>query len=137
MVGLSAGVLTGGGSAAHKTCQLYRPWSEAGNVTLIERPTRVITACSVQSSLPCAHAGGQYQMRDLLVNEKKASEERALLFREATAAREEAEAINRAKDVFLATLSHELRTPLTAVLGWVRVLRGVKMDDKIAGMRWR
>jgi PAS domain S-box-containing protein len=36
----------------------------------------------------------------------------------------EAEAQNRAKDNFLATLSHELRTPMTSILGWVQFLRG-------------
>ncbi len=43
-------------------------------------------------------------------------------------ARAEAEAASRAKDVFLATLSHELRTPLTAMLGWIRMVRGGKLD---------
>ncbi len=33
----------------------------------------------------------------------------------------QAEANNRMKDDFLATLSHELRTPLTAILGWARI----------------
>jgi signal transduction histidine kinase/ActR/RegA family two-component response regulator len=34
-----------------------------------------------------------------------------------------AQAANRAKDEFLATLSHELRTPMTSALGWASMLR--------------
>jgi PAS domain S-box-containing protein len=47
-------------------------------------------------------------------------------------ARQEAEAANRLKDEFLATLSHELRTPLTAVLGWVRMLREGSLEEPAA-----
>jgi signal transduction histidine kinase/CheY-like chemotaxis protein len=50
------------------------------------------------------------------------------LVRRESEARVEAEAANRTKDDFLATLSHELRTPLTAILGWVTILRQQPAD---------
>lgn len=44
---------------------------------------------------------------------------------------QEAEALNRAKDEFLATVSHELRTPLNAILGWSSLLRERPLDEKV------
>jgi PAS domain S-box-containing protein len=41
---------------------------------------------------------------------------------------QEAEAANRMKEEFLATVSHELRNPLNAIMGWVHLLRSEKLD---------
>jgi signal transduction histidine kinase len=40
-----------------------------------------------------------------------------------------AEAANRTKDEFLATLSHELRSPLGVILTWVTLLRSGRIDE--------
>ncbi len=54
---------------------------------------------------------------------KFAQDERDKLLESERKARQDAEAANRLKDEFLATLSHELRSPLNAIVGWVHVLR--------------
>jgi PAS domain S-box-containing protein len=67
-------------------------------------------------------------IRDLTARVRTERERDDLLVREARA-RSEAEAANRAKDEFLATLSHELRTPLNAIVGWTHMLRDGAMDE--------
>jgi signal transduction histidine kinase/CheY-like chemotaxis protein len=64
---------------------------------------------------------------------KRAQAEHRRLFLEAESARAEAEAANRAKDEFLATLSHELKTPVGIMNVWGEVLR--RAPDE--GMRQR
>jgi signal transduction histidine kinase/DNA-binding response OmpR family regulator len=72
------------------------------------------------------------ELQQEVTERKQAEEERSKLLVREQAARAEAEAANRTKDEFLATLSHELRTPLTAVLGWAHLLRSGKLTDETA-----
>ncbi|HEY9633887.1 MAG TPA: response regulator [Coleofasciculaceae cyanobacterium] len=67
-------------------------------------------------------------MRDF-TERKQAEDERNQLLAREQEARAAAEAANRLKDEFLATLSHELRSPLNAMLGWIRLLNSRKFDE--------
>jgi signal transduction histidine kinase len=78
-------------------------------------------------------SGRVYTAADLVLAEEVARRaavavDHAGMYRAAQQALAQAEAANRGKDDFLATLSHELRTPLNATLGWARLLRGGRLD---------
>jgi PAS domain S-box-containing protein len=62
---------------------------------------------------------------------RKAEHERERMLAHAQAARLDAEAANRVKDEFVATLSHELRTPLNAIVGWSHLLKLGELDDEM------
>ncbi|WP_298907139.1 PAS domain S-box protein [uncultured Nostoc sp.] len=65
------------------------------------------------------------------ITERKLAEKECdrLLERERTA-RQQAEIANKIKNEFLGVLSHELRTPLNSLLGWSKMLRTRKFDEK-------
>jgi PAS domain S-box-containing protein len=69
----------------------------------------------------------QCNIRDIGDRVRFEREREALLVNE-QALRMEAEAANRSKDLFLATLSHEVRTPLNAILGWASIIRSGSCD---------
>ena len=85
-----------------------RASSMLGNVTLLERPTRVVALSSAIRSALRARAR-QYQTRAYL---------------------QEREDADRRKDEFLAVLAHELRNPLAPIRNWVNVLRLTRSDER-------
>jgi signal transduction histidine kinase len=83
-------------------------WRTLGNVTLLERPTRVSTLLSAAQTAIRARAR-QYQIRGHLAERLK--NEQAL------------RSADRRKDEFLATLGHELRNPLAPILNSLEILK--------------
>ena len=114
-------ILTSGGGETPANAEALATLVEKGNVTLIERPVRVMTLVStVKSALRARRR--QFDVRDYLTAEQRAKDE----LKQAIQRAEEA---NSLKDEFLATVSHELRTPLMAVLGWAHLLRSNNLDE--------
>jgi signal transduction histidine kinase/CheY-like chemotaxis protein len=83
-------------------------WRTLGNVTLLERPTRVTTLLSAAQTAIRARLR-QYQIRGHLTERLK--NEQAL------------RSADRRKDEFLATLGHELRNPLAPIINSLEILK--------------
>jgi signal transduction histidine kinase/ActR/RegA family two-component response regulator len=120
-------ILTGTGEPSPGSLSILRRLEPVANITLLERPVRVVTLQSaIRTALRARRR--QYEVRDHLAERQRAEAERERLLAAEQMARAEVEGANRAKDEFLAILSHELRTPLQSMLGWVKLLKLGKLD---------
>jgi signal transduction histidine kinase len=107
-------VLTSADRVEEPSAVALKAFASLGNITLLERPVRVMTLVSTLHSALRARRR-QYEVRDY-VSERRRLED---------ALRERADALEaagRAKDEFLAMLGHELRNPLGAIIVAARIL---------------
>jgi signal transduction histidine kinase len=88
-----------------------------GNVTLLERPTRVNTLVSAARAALSARER-QFQVRGHLIERERTAQ--AL------------QRADRRKDEFLATLAHELRNPLAPIRNSLHILRLSNTQDETA-----
>jgi signal transduction histidine kinase/CheY-like chemotaxis protein len=115
------------GAGAEKPVGVMIQVTDATEVAEFRKQAAAINEALLESSIRQHELMAQTQVLNAELRESDAHEREARL---------EAQAANRSKDLFLATLSHELRTPLTAIAGWSSILRreGCDAEDLKEGL---
>jgi PAS domain S-box-containing protein len=107
------------------------PFAGAGvQALLVARDDRLVPIEDTATPLagPDGRNDGMVLVFRDVTGQREAERRRARFLEQEQEARREAEALNRGKDEFVATLSHELRTPLNAMMGWLHLLKGGQLD---------
>ena len=119
-------MLTSGGKS-RLTKLLDMTGDAAGSIMVLERPIATTTLLrALQVALRSRRR--QYQVRDLVEEQRRNAEREQML-------RRSAEEAVRLQEEFLATVSHELRNPLNVIVGYSELVNNTAAESTPSAIR--
>jgi signal transduction histidine kinase len=112
-------LITSGGESSQARLRRLKVFGPAGNVMLLERPFRPDTLVSALE-VALRSRRRQYEVRDLIAERTRNSQELERLVRERTAALQETVA---QLESFSYSITHDMRGPLRAMTSYAQILR--------------